>query len=134
MAVTTVETFYNIYFSILVSNNKYQKHKERIFGDIKNSKFSFEKKLKEWPILFFGKNISFGKGIGQKFSKLKELRISLLHFLPEYKTIELPNIKIKSVLDISIYEDLDKFDASNCPALVLDFISELFIVANYPKE
>ncbi len=115
MAVTTVETFYNIYFSILVSNPNYLEYKERILGDIKNSKYPFEKKLKEWPILLFKKNIEFGKGIGQKFAKLKEIRNKLLHFLPDYKSIEITNLKIESVLDISVYEDLDKFDATNCP-------------------
>lgn len=134
MAVTVVETFYNIYFSLLVSDKKYQKHREKILKDVKNPNFSFEKKLKEWPILLFDKNIQFGAGIGQKFSNLKNLRNKLLHFLPEYKNIEFSNIKIESVVDISIYNDLDKFDATNCPSMILDFISELFILANCPKE
>ncbi len=134
MTITVVETFYNLFFSLLVSSDKYQIHKERILSDIRDTKYSFEKKLKEWPDVLFHKNVEFGKGIGQKFLTIKDKRNKLLHFLPEYKNLETSNLKLESEVDISIYEELDKFDAKSCPSLILDFVSELFIVANHPPE
>ena len=134
ISVTIIETFMNIYFFLIASEEKYSEHFEQITKEIKNTSFSLDKKIKQWPKLLLNKEIDLGRGVGQKFQNLKNLRNKLLHFQSEHNELIVENIKINKLLDISVYENLIEYDVESCPSVVLDFASEIFRLVGIPEN
>jgi hypothetical protein len=134
MTVTVIETFMNIYFFLMASEDKYSKYSEQITSEITNTSFSLDKKIKTWPKLLLNKEIDLGKGVGQRFQKLKTLRNKLLHFQSDHNEINVGHVKISKMLDISVYESLVDYDIESCPDLVLDFASEIFRLVGIPED
>jgi hypothetical protein len=134
MSITIIEAFLNIYFYLLVSEEKYFKHSEQISKEIKNTSFSLDKKIRLWPKLLFNKDIDLGRGVGQMFQELKKLRNKLLHFHSDHFKSEFNNIKITKLLDISAFEKLAEYDVNSCTSIVLDFASEIFRLSGVPDN
>jgi hypothetical protein len=128
-SVTVMETFLNIYFYLLASEEMYIDHFEQIKREINDTSFSLDKKIKSWPQLLFKKKIDFSRGVGQKFQNLKNLRNRLLHFHSRHHEINMINFRITKLLDISIYEYLDEYDVDGCVKVVVDFAVEIFRLA-----
>jgi len=126
MSVTIIEAFLNIYFYLLVSEEKYSQHFEQISKEISNTSYSLDKKIKNWPVLLFNKGLDLGSGVGQKFQNLKNLRNELLHFQSDHNELVVENIRISKLLDITVYEKLAEYDVESCQTIVLDFASEIF--------
>jgi len=126
MSVTIIEAFLNIYFLLLVSEEKYSQHCEQISREISNTSDSLDKKIKNWPMLLFKKRLDLGKGVGQKFQNLKTLRNKLLHFQSDHNELVVENIRISKLLEITVYEQLVEYDVESCQTIVLDFASEIF--------
>ena len=63
LCITAVETFINMFFRILVEENKYQEHRDLILNDLDlegNEKpKGLEYKLNNWPNKVLNKNINF---------------------------------------------------------------------------
>ena len=134
VSVTIIDAFLNIYFFLLVSEEKYSYHMEQIKNEIKKTSFPLDKKVNQWPMLLFNKNVDFGSGVGQKFMNLKNLRNKLLHFQSDHNELDIQNIKISKLLDITIYEELAQYDVDSCQSIVLDLASEIFRLVGIQKD
>jgi hypothetical protein len=132
MSVTVVETFMNVYFFLLASEEKYSERFELITKEIRSA--SLDSKIKRWPKKLLGKKINLGSGVGQKFQNLKKLRNKLLHFQSEHNELMHDNIQLKKLIDISVYENILEYDVESCPSLVLDCVSKIFSLVGIPEN
>ena len=133
IAITVIEAFINIYFTLLIESEKYSSHRKKILYDLQK-RISLDRKVKTWPKLLFKKNIDFYKGAGKEFKELKIIRNKLVHFIADYKNRDVGNIRINKLIDISEYEKLNEDYAKNIPEVVLDFTSEIFLLSGCKKE
>lgn len=134
LSVSIVETFFNIYFYLLVSEEKYSQHFDQISKEIGDTLYSLDKKIKNWPMLLFNKRIDLGLGVAQKFQNLKKLRNKLLHFHSNHNELDVENFKLTKLLDITIYEKLSEYDVEGCNTIVLDFASEVFRIVGIEEN
>jgi hypothetical protein len=125
MGVAVVEIFVNLFFRVLVSESDFQQHLSQIERDIKSRK-SLDKKLKEWPLLCFGKNIDWSSGAGKDFMKLKERRNRLMHFTSSHSTIDLGGLRLVGAVDTSAFDDLSVSDAESTLNASEALIAEFF--------
>lgn len=124
-AVTTVETFLNLYFRLIVSEKEFHKHEPYFLKTIQNRK-SLDFKLKDWPRTILEKELNLGSGVGKEFTELKNLRNSLMHFTSSHDSVDIPGAQVQGMVNIEIYERLKKEDAENVLELAYGFISEVF--------
>jgi len=124
IAVSSVEAYFNVFARLWIDQNPNFKHSEQIASDLRTKKF-LGGKLKEWPQLFFGKPIDFGRGIGQDFLGLVDRRNRLMHFTSESHEFEFENVKIKGLIDTSVYDTLVPDDAKNAVITAEGFIKHL---------
>jgi len=125
LAVTGVEIFLNAYFLVLISEEPYKHAKECILEDLKE-RISLDKKIRKWPKVVLGKRIQLGSGIGQEFTKLKDLRNKLVHFSSSHEKIELPGVIINGLADTTVYDSLDDSSALRALETAEQFICEIF--------
>ena len=125
LSVTIVEVFMNVYFRVLISEEQYKHAEEEILNDL-NMKISLDKKINKWPNLIFGEKIDFGSGAGQKFSMLKKLRNSLVHFSSTHETFKYPGIIINGMADTSSYESLAEVSPKETIEIAENFLCEIF--------
>lgn len=107
LSVTIVEVFMNVYFRVLILEDQY-KHAEKEILDDLNIEVPLDKKINNWSNLVFEEKIYFGSGAAQKFSMLKKLRNSLVHFSSAHETSEYSCIIINGMTDTSAYKSLSK--------------------------
>jgi hypothetical protein len=111
LAVTTVETFLNMFFRVLADEGGYRQHRQRLLEDIQNRR-SLEYKWMHWPKLFFGRAVDEAGGQGRQFQELKDLRNRLMHFTSTHETKVLPgNTIIMGLAETSAFDDLKATDA-----------------------
>lgn len=125
LSVTGVEVFLNVYFRILISEEPYKHAKQRILKDLDNQAL-LGRKLEDWPHIVFGEKIKFGSGIGQKFSKLKNLRNKLVHFSSTHESIEVPGITINGMADTTAFNSLNEHASNEALETAEKFICEIF--------
>jgi hypothetical protein len=123
LAVTTVETFLNIFFQILVNEPIYGKYKTYILGSILERR-SIDYKIKHWPKKLFNQSIDFASGAGKQFLELKELRNQLMHFSSN-ETVTIKGVDLHNVSNISFYESLEIADAEKASNMVMGIIEEI---------
>jgi hypothetical protein len=123
LAVTTVETFLNLFFQIQVNQSKFRQHKRYILDCLTKRK-SIDYKIKNWPEKVFDKSVDFTKGIGKDFLELKELRNQLMHFSSS-ETFSIDGVDLHNVSDISFYDSLKMRDAEKAYSTVFGIIEEI---------
>jgi hypothetical protein len=133
LSVSLVETFFNMFFRIVVSEVGFTQFSAQILQDFKNQ-VSLEYKIKEWPKLIFGKNIDFSQGMGQKFIQLKNMRNWLMHFTSTFESFSFDNITVQGLADISKYEALNARDAAEALTIAEGFIAELLKLRGVQPE
>ncbi len=124
-SVTTIETFINIYFRLVVSEKDFKHHEQYFLKTISDRK-SLEYKLKEWPKVILGRKLIIDSGIGKDFVDLKNLRNYLMHFVSTHETVRVPNIEIQGLANIDRYENLEIVDAQNALNVAEGFLCEIF--------
>lgn len=124
LSVTLVETFFNMFFRVVVSEAGFKQFNEKIAQDFEDQ-VPLDHKIKEWPKLVFGKSLDLSQGIGQKFIELKNLRNWLMHFTSSFESVSFDNITIQGLADISTYEALGVQDATQSLTTAEGIISEV---------
>lgn len=133
LSVTIIDAFLNLYFQILVNSEKYKDFKAAFDNDLRR-KITIDRKIKEWPKLLFNREMDLGKGAGQRFYNLKNKRNALVHFSSAYETLEIPNIIVNGLADVSCYDSLTPQDAKDAVEATEDFMREVFKVSGTPEE
>jgi hypothetical protein len=124
IAVSSVEAYLNVLARQWIDQNPGFEHADRINRDFERRKF-LGAKLKEWPGLFFGKQIDFSSGKGLAFDELVSCRNKLMHFSSDSYTYEQTNVAIKGLIDTTLYESLGAKEASNAAQTAEQFIEHL---------
>lgn len=138
LSVTAVETFINMYFRVLVEEEKYQAHKGTVLAESKpqngNRAMGLEQKLNSWPNKILNKNINFNKGIGKEFDDLREARNILTHFTSDYKTLTIDSVVIKGLADTKAFDNLNKMDAIKAMRVAKEFIEHILLLSELKEE
>tara|TARA_R110000868_G_scaffold74471_1_gene215387 strand:- start:1013 stop:1615 length:603 start_codon:yes stop_codon:yes gene_type:complete len=133
LSVTIVDAFLNLYFQVFVNTEKYNHAKDKFDSDLKR-KISIDQKIKEWPKLIFGNQIDLGQGSAQRFYTLKNKRNALVHFSSSFERLNISNIVLNGLADISQYTSLTPQDAIDAVAATEDFMREVFRVSGTSEE
>ena len=133
LSVTAVETFVNIYFRLLVSQDAFKNYERRIINDLKH-RISLEEKLVKWPKLLFGREFDQSKGIGQEFKELKDLRNKLMHFTTSHETLKIGEIEIHGLSDISFYHKLTTEDSLRAETVAHRTMAEVIRLSGKSEE
>ena len=133
LAVTVVETFLNVYFRVLVSNDAFKQHQVRIIEDLDTRK-SLEYKISNWPKLLFNREFDQTKGVGKGFKELKDLRNKLMHFTSSHESLKINNFELKGLSDISFYHNLSVDDAHTADLIAIKTITELIRLSGVSEE
>lgn len=123
LAVTTVETFMNLFFQVLVNKPEFAAHQSSILESLKQRN-SLDFKVKNWPNELFGKGIDLTQGVGRDFVTLKDLRNRLMHFASS-ETVNIDGVALHNVSDISFYERLTAKEACDAEHTAACFIEEI---------
>jgi|GEM_PF-1293054 len=134
LAVQCVEVFFNVYFRVLISEPAYTHAAKKISADLENRKFGLDGKIKKWPRYVFGKELDFDKGAGLQFTKLKNLRHSLMHFRSSHETFSIPGIAIHGLADTTEYESLSPKNAIEALQTVELLLCEVFTLRGITPE
>ena len=110
MGVTVVETFLNIFFRVIVSEEG-RRHHEKLFLEDMVRRRSLDYKIKKWPSRILGQEIDLESGIGKDFSILKDKRNSLMHFTSTHDTLSHGGLTIKGVADTTTFNKLVRDDS-----------------------
>jgi hypothetical protein len=127
VAVQCVETFLNIYFRVLVSEDAYAHAKERVLADLQ-AQSGLDRKIKEWPEIVFGNGLVLGSGAGQRFVALKDLRHKLMHFSSTHETMRFPGFSIEGMADTSAYDAISAQTGIDALEVAEDFICEILVL------
>ena len=133
LGILILESFMNIYFRLLVEEDKYSQFKNRILSEIKNRK-SIDYKLKKWPSLFFNKKLTFENGIGRDLMKMKEERNSIMHFNYTYETIHLDSVTVNGLADTTFYHSLDYSKAQEYFQTSINAIKEILSFSGISED
>lgn len=138
LSVTAIETFVNMYFRVLVEEEKYESHKSMVLSDSisqdGNRAKGLEKKLNTWPNQILGKNINFNTGIGKEFDDLRKTRNNLIHFASDYETLTIGNIVIQGLANTEAFDNLRKADVINAARIAKEFIEHLLFLSGVTAE
>ena len=138
MSVIAVETFINMYFRVLVEEEKYKEHKNMIIEDqiSQNGKRAkgLEQKLNSWPNIVLNKNINFNKGIGKEFNQIRIRRNNLTHFTSDYESMNIEGIVINGLADTPSFDTLSKTDGSKALKVAKEFIEHILSLSGVKKN
>ena len=134
LAVQCVEVFFNVYFRVLISEPNYAHAAEKISADLASTQCGLDRKIKDWPLLVFGKKLPLGEGAGQRFVALKDLRHKLMHFTSSHETFSMPGIAIHGLADTSAYQSLSGKAAIEALHTAEAFLCEVFAMRGIPPE
>lgn len=124
LSVTVVEAFMNIFFRVVVSEQGFTKHANKIISDL-NERKSLDHKLKKWPKIVFGKELSGGENSAlTAFMDLKDQRNKLMHFSSTHTTLTFENFEIHGACDTSVFDMLTIKDAHNAIKIAEEMVRE----------
>ena len=126
LSVTVIECFLNVFFRVVVSENKYKSHEARFLKDIER-RISLERKIKEWPKRILGHRLNYSNESISDFIQLKNHRNELMHFVSSHESIDLPGpIKINGLADMTPFEKLTLTEAVEYLQIIREFSYEIF--------
>lgn len=121
MAVAAVEAYINIFGRMWAEQSPEFAHAEIIRNDLKRRK-SITGKIRAWPKLFFNKELDLLQGAGKDFLDLIARRNQLMHFTSDYHTLQLENVTIKGMMDVTLFDSLAPKDAEEAIYVAEGFI------------
>jgi len=135
-AVTVVEAFLNIYFRVIVSEQAYSQHKQRVLNDLSFNPWpkSLEEKLRNWPKDILGQTMDLGSGTPKAFLELKKRRNRLMHFASSHESVCVPGITINGLADSSVFDDLETSDAISALEIAEGMLEEMFRLRGVPPK
>ena len=133
LAITVIEAFVNIFFRIVVSEQQFNGHEQRVLKDLSCRK-GLDNKIRKWPEDILGRSIDWTCGIGKEFMDLKDLRNSLMHFTSSHSKLEINGIHIHGLSDTSIFDALSAEKAVTALAVAEGVIAEILRIRGYPEE
>ncbi len=134
LAVSVVETFVNAFFRVVIEEDDYRVHRERVLKDIQR-RASLEAKIKEWPKKVLGHRLDPSTPNVKRFLDLKNHRNALMHFVSSHETIELPGpVYIHGMVDMTAFETLSPENAAEYPAIIRNFAFEIFAARGIAEE
>ena len=138
LSVTAVETFINMYFRVLVEEEKYNSYKDMVISDSISKDGvrakGLEQKLNKWPNQILGKNINFNTGIGKEFNDLRKKRNALTHFTSDYETLIIDNIIIKGLANTEAFDSLNKSEAIMAYKISKEFLAHILLLSGTKKD
>ena len=132
LSVALVEAFSNVFFRLLIEEPKFAHLRDQVLKELDESSLDF--KIKEWPRRFFGAGIDFGKGLGQEFINLKDMRNWLMHFTTTHETFTQETITFQGMADISRYDQLGVNDSINALLTSEQMIVEVLQLHGIPND
>jgi len=133
LAITVIEAFVNVFFRIVVSEQKFNGHEQRVLNDLSRLK-SLDYKVQNWPKDILGRSIDWTCGIGKEFMDLKALRNALMHFTSSHSKLEINGIHIHGLSDTSIFDALSTEKAVTALTVAEGIIAEILRIRGYPEE
>jgi len=127
VVVATFEAFLNIWFRTFTGPGSYEEHADSIIRDLKTRK-SLGYKVREWPKRVFGRGLDVESGVGREFLRLVERRNALMHFTTNCDAIEIPGVRIESLVDLTTFETLAPSDADGALRTLEGMVVEFFAV------
>ncbi|WP_341710119.1 hypothetical protein [Limnobacter sp.] len=134
LAVQCVEVFFNVYFRVLISESAFTHAEEEISADMASTQCGLDRKIKDWPLIVFGKRLSLGEGAGQRFIALKNIRHQLMHFTSSHESLFAPGFAIHGLADTSIYESLSAKSAIEAFHTAEEFLCEVFTLRGISSD
>ena len=133
MSVSAVEAFINIFGRLWVGQTPAFEHSDKINNDLLKKRF-ITQKIKEWPVLFFGKKLDLSQGIGQAFIELVDKRNMLMHYKSEHHSMEFEDFTINGVVDVSVFNHLTAKDATDAIEVSENFIAIWLKLQGFDSE
>lgn len=133
LAVTVVEAFLNVFFRVVVSEQGFMHHEQRLLKDFK-SRRSLDYKLKNWPPDILGSSLELTLPTPKAFMALKERRNALMHFTSSHETINVPGATIQGLADTTAFDSLTARDAADALAVAEGMVSEVFRLKGITEE
>jgi len=133
LAVAIVESFLNMYSRVIIEEMDNVGLKEEFLRDLESRK-PLDYKIKKWPKRILGTSVDLSTGVGRDFVSLKEKRNTLTHFVSSHEQIEIENILIKGLADISVYNELTFNDAQFALKTAEGILEEIFRCRGIKKE
>lgn len=133
LSVAAVETFLNVYFRVVVEEDPFTAHKNRLLADIRGP-VSLARKLERWPRDILSRALSETEGPGKAFAELRRLRNKLMHFTSSHQTVQVPGAIIHGMADTSAYDSLGDADAEHALRVAEDLLAEIFRLRGIPQE
>jgi hypothetical protein len=124
LAIAAVETFLNVFFRVVVTESGFTGHAKRVLDDL-DKRRSLDHKLRNWPRDILGEGLDFTATVPAGFMKLKEKRNRLMHFTSSHQTLELPNVEIRGLAEMSDFETLTPADANSAVDMAEGMVREL---------
>jgi len=105
LSVAVVETFVNVFFRVAVTEERFRAHEGPILHGLE-TRLPLAEKLRTWPELVFGQALDWGSGSPQRFTELRRLRNSLMHFTSSHETFSHQEIEIRGLADTAAFDGL----------------------------
>lgn len=134
LSVSVIETFLNAFFRVVVEEDGYKVHRERLLKDIEK-RISLVAKLRQWPKKIFGKRLNFDNANVKRFIEMKIHRNALMHFVSSHESIELQGpVFIHGLADMSALGMLTLSVAKKYPSIIRNFSYEIFLARGIEEE
>jgi hypothetical protein len=125
MAVSAIEVFLNIWFRTFSEAGPVVAHRGTIMADLR-SRRGLAYKFKTWPEMCFDKGFDLDRPPAKTFLALVEQRNALMHFTTNYDSIEVPEVTVQGLVDITAYQSLGSPDAANAVRVAEEIVGEFF--------
>lgn len=134
LSVSVIETFLNAFFRILVEEEGYRQHRNRLLKDFKR-RISLDTKLREWPKNILGTGLDFNSPKVISFINLKNQRNALMHFTSSHESDESPGLVfVHGLADLTIFKTLSLPSARDYPGVIRHFSYEIFLARGINTE
>lgn len=133
LVVGAVEAYLNIVGRLWVEQVPRFQHADRIRDDLER-RVPFGKKLRTWPELLFGRPLALEAGTPKEFSELVELRNYLMHFTSTYDTLQVDNVTLRGLTDMTRFYRLDAAAGRNAIDIAEATIFELIRLQGLSEE
>lgn len=134
MCVTVVEVFLNMWFRVKVEEINNEDRRKSLLKDIADRR-TIEYKLKEWTKRYLERLLNLDVGPGKKFSEIKQLRNSIVHFTSNHESLELTeDVAIHGLAETTNYDSLNALNATCALKTAEEMVLEIFNLANLDSE
>lgn len=134
LAIAVVESFLNLFFRVLVEDEHFSQHKDRILKDLAPPFLGLERKIREWPEAIFGGPLEFESGLGKEFMELKSKRNALMHFQSSFSSFSVPGIAFEGFANTDVFDSLIPPDAARAVQVAEGMVAEILRRRGLPEH